>query len=400
MKMKAFRSLVVLTLCQMLVMVNVWAGDSKARSPITEFRLPDSLSSPYAIGVDGDSRVWFTEKIGRNLAMFDPQDERFEVYPLPDSWGKVGPSQFAITNAGDIWFTIRRWAEDIAQTNVLGKFSPSTMSFERFVISLDASPQEIVVDDNGILWLLAADTNKLFRVNPVDAKVISYEIPTANSNPQGLTIGLEGDVWFSEPNANQIGRFASRSGFFEEHEIPTAFSNPGDIAVDREGKIWFVERATNRLGVYYPDRNRFDEALVPTINALPHAIEADGLGRLWFLEYRGNKVGVFNPVMASFHEFDIPRYNSQPGELAIDAKNSLVWFTQSNSESSQLAMLSVNLAGLPSSGDAAVAKTEAAARVTSSQPAPWNSTLFIILAIIAAVVGTGIWVTVKPGEVG
>jgi hypothetical protein len=170
--------------------------------------------------------------------------------------------------------------------------------------------------------------------------------------------------------------------------------------VDREGKIWFVERATNRLGVFYPDRNRFDEALVPTVNALPHAIEADGLGRLWFLEYRGNKVGVFNPVMASFHEFDIPRYNSQPGELAIDAKNSLVWFTQSNSESSQLAMLSVNLAGLPSSGGAAVAKTEAAARVTSSRPAHWDSTLFIILAIIAAVIGTGIWVTVKPGEVG
>ena len=332
--------------------------------------------------------------------MFDPRDEQFAAYPLPESWGKVGPSQFAITDEGDIWFTIRRWAEDIAQTNILGKFSPSTTSYERYVLSLDASPQEIVVDDDGILWLLAADTNKLFRVNPANAKITGYEIPTANSNPQGLAVGLEGDVWFSEPNTNQIGRFASRSGFFEEYEIPTAFSNPGDIAVDPEGKIWFVERTTNRLGVFYPDRNRFDEALVPTVNALPHAIEADGLGRLWFLEYRGNKVGVFNPVMASFHEFDIPRFNSQPGELAIDAKNGLLWFTQSSAESSQLAMFSVKLAGLPSSGEPAAANIEAAARVSSSRTAPGNSMLFIVLMIIATLVGTGIWLTFRPGEVG
>jgi virginiamycin B lyase len=402
MEMARFRLLIALIICPILASGSVFAQDSDTSSPITEFGLPESLSAPYAIELDQNSRVWFTEKVGRNLAMFDPADKKFEVYPLPESWGKVGPSQFAITSGGDIWFTIRRWAEDDTQTNVLGRFSPSTGSFVRYVISLDASPQEIVVDDKDVLWLLAADKNQLFRVDPVDAKVTSYAIPTPNSNPQGLAIGLNGDVWFSEPNANQIGRFSTTGGFFDEYEIPTAFSNPGDIALDAEGKVWFVERASNRLGVLYPDLNRFDEALVPTVNALPHAIEVDSQNRLWFLEYRGNKVGAFNPVMATFHEFNIPSYNSFPGEMVYDPRTERLWFTESNAETSQLGMLSINLAGLPSAGDAATnglmeaaGETMSAATGTGSD----NSKLYIVLAVVAVLFGAGVWATHKPREV-
>jgi virginiamycin B lyase len=401
MEMAGFRSLIALIICPILAVGSVFAQDSDTPSPITEFALPESLSAPYAIELDQSSRVWFTEKVGRNLAMFDPVSEQFGVYPLPESWGKVGPSQLAITSGGDIWFTIRRWADDDTQTNVLGRFSPSTESFVRYVISLDASPQEIVADDKGVLWLLASDKNQLFRVDPVDAKVTGYEIPTPNANPQGLVIGHNGDVWFSEPNANQIGRFSTIDGLFDEYKIPTAFSNPGDIALDAEGKVWFVERASNRLGVLYPDLNRFDEALVPTVNALPHAIEVDSRNRLWFLEYRGNKVGVFNPIMATFHEFDIPSYNSFPGEMVYDPATERLWFTESNAETSQLGMLSIDLAGLPSASDPATnGLIEAAGEAGTA--ARWtefdHSTLYIVLGLAAVLLGTGVWATHKPRE--
>jgi virginiamycin B lyase len=394
-------NLIVLFVAQVLAASCVLAGEPS--SPITEFELPESLSSSYAIAVDDRSHVWFTEKVGRNLATFDSSNNQFKVYPLPDSWGNVGPSQLTITKAGDIWFTIRRWADDVTETNVLGKFSPSSGTFIRYVISLDASPQEIVADDNGILWLLAADTNKLFRVDPVDAKILSYEIPTPNGNPQGLATGINDDIWFSEPNVNQIARYSQRTGFFEEYEIPTAFSNPGDIAVDSEGKVWFVERASNRLGLLYPDLNRFDEALVPTVNALPHAIEVDAQGRVWFLEYRGNKVGVFNPVLASFHEFAIPKYNSLPGELVFDAGKDLLWFTESNAESNQLGMLSIASASLPPVAestpvDSPAAKVASNGVVAARRSGPDHTMLIIVLAMITVVVSAGIWVTVRPNE--
>ena len=380
------------------------ASEGGKVSPISEYELPASLSSSYAIEVDANSKVWFTEKIGRNLSVFDPANEQFVVYPLPDSWGNVGPSQLSATKDGDIWFTIRRWADDVTDTNILGKFTPSTEEFVRYEISLEASPQEIVADDSGMLWLLATETNKLFSVDPVDAKVTSYEIPTPNSNPQGLTTDQTGDVWFSEPNANQIGRFSPKDGLFQEFKIPTAFSNPGDLAVDAEGKVWFVERASNRIGVLYPDLSRFDEALVPTLNALPHAVEVDDDGRVWFLEYRGNKVGVFSPTQAEFVEFDIPRFNSLPGELVLDSKKELLWFTQSNAESNQLGMLSIKLAGLSpvpvGAADEGAEKSSTSENSGRGGRGEDHTMLIIVLAIVIGIMIAGIWLTIRPKKVG
>ena len=399
--MKMARISIAFFFVQLLLCSFISAQESDASSPISEYKLPDSLSASFAIEVDGKGRVWFTEKVGRNIAMFDPDSERFEVFPLPESWGRVGPSQFTVTDEGNIWFTIRRWADDVTETNVLGRFSPSTGEFVRYEISLDASPQEIVADDEGMLWLLAADTNQLFRVDPVNGKVLSYEIPTPDSNPQGLSLGLNGDIWFSEPNTHQIGRFSSREGFFEEYEIPTAFANPGDIAVDAQGKVWFVQRSSNRLGVLYPELGRFDEALVPTLDALPHAIELDSHGRVWFLEYRGNKVGVFNPTLARFEEFTIPRYNSFPGELAYDPKRGLLWFTESNAEITQLGVLSIDLANLPTdSTDLEIATAASATRIATDGVAVNYSTLSIALSLAAIIFAVGVWVTVRSREAG
>ncbi|MBT4161185.1 MAG: hypothetical protein HOC70_11510 [Gammaproteobacteria bacterium] len=397
--MGTFRFLIVLIAFQSLVPALVRAAGVEALSPITEYPLPESLSSPYAIELDASSRVWFTEKVGQHLAMFDPKDEQFRVHKLPESWGKVGPAQLAITDAGEIWFTIHRWAEDAAQTNVLGKFSPSTNSFTRYEISLDASPQEIVIGEQGMLWLVAADRNQLLKVDAGTGKVVSYQIPTPDSNPQGLTIDHKGDVWFSEPNVNKIGRFSPNDGYFKEFDIPTAFANPGSMAVDVEGKVWFVERSSNRLGVLYPDLNRFDEALIPTLNALPHAIDADGQGRLWFLEYRGNKVGVFDPQSATFNEFDIPRYNSFPGEMVIDHEQNLIWFTESNAESSQLGVLSIGLAGLPSKSGQMDDIAEATKTVSNGVA---NDYLVPVvgLVLLTILLGTGVWATTRSGEVG
>ncbi|MBQ62108.1 MAG: hypothetical protein CMQ19_08530 [Gammaproteobacteria bacterium] len=398
MEMARLTNLIAFIICQLLLCNLASAQGANESSPITEFELPESLSASFAIDMDRDGRIWFTEKVGRNLAMFDPDGEQFAVYPLPDSWGRVGPSQLTVTG-GDVWFTIRRWADDVTQTNVLGKFSTSTGAYVRYEISLDASPQEIVADDKGMLWLLAADSNQLFRVDPVNGKVLSYEIPTPNSNPQGLSVGLNGDIWFSEPNANQIGRFSS--GFFEEYKVPTAFSNPGDTAVDDQGNIWFAQRAANRLGVLYPELNRFDEALVPTIGALPHAIELDDDGRVWFLEYRGNKVGVFNPTLARFDEFEIPRYNTFPGEMVFDPKRGALWFTESNAEITQLGKLSINLANLPAISTVTKGgETRIATRTATGGAQVEYSTLYTALSLAALLFVAGVWVALRQREVG
>ena len=377
----------------LLMLVNDAVAVAAGTTPISEFDLPKEISAANSIGLDSSGNVWFAEKIGKNLTMFNRETKVFEVHPLPASWGDVGPSRISFSPQGDIWFSVRRWAESVEQTNILGKFSLADNSYYRYSLSARAVPEELIVDTDGIVWFLAPDENTLYRFNPEINKLKHYVIPTMNAYPRAISLDKKGNIWFAEANANQLGRFTPATAVFREYQIPTPFANPGEITIDGEGKIWFVELTANRIAVFYPDWERFDEALIPTARGMPNAIKADTNGNLWFLEYRGNKVGVFNPVEATFHEYDIPAFNSQPGALAIDHKRGVLWFTESNTEVKKLGQLSIKAAL------SAKDKTDNAAnKYPDALPAqPGMARPAYLLLLLFTLVVTGIWYLRKGG---
>jgi virginiamycin B lyase len=381
------------TFLVLLMLAGGAAVAATGTTPISEFDLPGEISAANSIGVDGAGNVWFAEKVGKNLTQFDPENQAFTVYPLPASWGNVGPSRIAFSPQGDIWFSIRRWAESDEEVNILGQFRLADHSYHRHELSSGVVPEELLVDADGVIWFLAPDENALYRFKPQTDELKQYVIPAMNAYPRGISLDKQGNIWFAEANANQLGRFSPATTEFNEYQIPTSFANPGEIAIDGDGRIWFVELTTNRIGVFYPDRERFDEALIPTSRGMPNAIEADKSGNLWFLEYRGNKVGVFNPVEATFHEFDIPSFNSQPGALAIDHENGMLWFTESSTEARKLGRLSIQSA-LSAKGETGEAASSYSAGVPAqpgmSRPA-YLLPLFVVLAI------TGLWYMKKGG---
>ena len=357
---------------------------------IEEFVLPEGISAPFSIAVDLAGKVWFTEKVGKALTVFDPETKRFETHPLPPDWGNVGPARIALDPGGRIWFTVHRWAEAVADTNVLGEFAPAEGSFTKHVLDARPAsgemrlvgppivPEDLLVDRRGIVWFLAPDENKIYRFDPAAADLTGYLIPTRNSYPRGLTIDGNGVIWFVEANVNKIGKFNPESASFREYAIPTPFSAPAKSFADGQGRIWFVEMSSNRLGVFYPDMERFDEALVPTPRSLPNAIAADGQGNIWFLEYRGNKVGLFDPIEATFREFAIPTYGSEPGDLAIDRERGRLWFSEASTEARRLGMLSI------ASALAAVEKANAAEETAAQDgtAAILSGTVIVIGSII------------------
>jgi streptogramin lyase len=379
--------------CVMLLAFFSEAAVASAPTPISEFDLPREISAANSIGVDRSGNVWFTEKIGKNLTMFDPVTKAFTVYPLPASWGDVGPSRISFSPQGDIWFSIRRWAESVEPTNILGKFSLADNSYHRYSLSARAVPEELLVDTDGIVWFLAPDENALYRFNPETNQLKHYVIPTMNAYPRAISLDKKGDIWFAEANTNQLGRFTPATAEFHEYQIPTPFANPGEITIDEQGRVWFVELTANRIGVFYPDWERFDEALIPTARGMPNAIKADANGNLWFLEYRGNKVGVFNPVAATFHEYDIPAFNSQPGALAIDHERGILWFTESNTEVKKLGRLSIKAALL-----AADKTGKAVNKTPEGSPAQPGMTgpAYLLLLLVALAI-TGVWYMRRGG---
>lgn len=358
-----------------------------SESLIKEVALPEGLSSAQTIAIDQSGYIWFTEKIGKKLTRLDPEKKEFTSFPLPASWGEVGFATFVLGQNDEIWFTVRRWAQNAQEQYVLGKYTPSDGFFTKFNLSIDAVPEELLVDDAGVIWFVASNKNRLYRVDPENFSFKGYPIPTPNGFPRSLAVDAEGFIWFVEPNANKIGKFDPGKELFYEYDIPTPFANPGKIAIDRNGKVWFVQLNTNRIGAFYPDLERFDEALIPTRRSSPNAIAADANGNIWFLEYRGNKVGVFLPESALFKEYEIPTFSSLPGDMVIDHKRSMLWFTEGNTEAKRLGVLSIADALAQTGKEDSIAQN-ASSRDSTPQAASSGSAArwllyFLILAVIA-----------------
>ncbi|MEO5348776.1 MAG: hypothetical protein H7836_03925 [Magnetococcus sp. YQC-3] len=313
----------------------VWAEGGR----IVEYPMPEGVSAPQSMVLDKAGALWFTEKVGKTLVRFNPEERRFTVYPLPGEWGDIGPSRLALSPQGALWFTVRRWVESDSRINLLGRFIPDREQFSLHPLPDGMDPEDLVVDGQGRVWFTHTEANRLQRFDPLDASLKGYAMPTADAYPRGMAVDKDGGIWFAEANVNRIGYFNPAREQFQEHELPTPFANPGMVTVDREGRIWFVEMTANKLGLFYPDLQRFDEVQIPTHRGMPNAVETDSEGHVWVLEYHGNRVGRFSPHEASFQEYEIPTHGSLPGALVVDSARGRVWLTESSTEAKKLAMI-------------------------------------------------------------
>ena len=349
-------------------------------TPIKEVALPEGLSSAKSMAIDQTGRVWFTEKVGKKLSVYDPEKKEFATYSLPSSWGNTGFSNMTLGPDGEIWFTVTRWVEGVKQPDLLGRFTPADGYFTKYLLPHNSIPEELIVDAKGTIWFLASNKNNLYRVDPKTFALKGYPIPTANGNPKSLAADQKGHIWFVESSANKLGEFIPEQEVFYEHELLTQFANPGRISIDKQGRIWFVEMTANRLGMFSPELKRFNEALIPTPSSSPVALVSDDNGNVWFLEYKGNKVGVFNPEKATFHEYDIPSFGSLPADMVIDRKRSLLWFTQSATEAKRLGMISINET-LAESNKLGNAQTPSVEKTSYVSMFKWIASLIAVIGI-------------------
>lgn len=366
-----------------------------ASGPIKEIALPDGLDSAQSITMDAAGRVWFTEKVGKKLAMYDPDKKEFASHSLPVSWGSVGFSNITSSPDGEIWFTVTRWAEGAKDPYLLGRFTPTDGYFTKYALPGKPIPLDLAIDTEGLIWFLASNKNFLYRIDPTTFALKGYPLPASSSFPKNLAAAPDGHIWLSLPSSNKLCEFNPDEKTFREHEVPTAFANPGKISIGKDGKIWFVEVTANRIGAFSPDQNRFDEIIVPSPNSSPVTLTSDGKGNIWFLEYKGNKVGAFNPETADIREFDIPTYSSLPAEMVMDSKRGVIWFTQSATESKKLGMLSINEALSSPRQDNVPRSTSDEINARESKT-NWPT----ILAVIACITVLGGWLLKRQRKHG
>lgn len=252
---------------------------------------------PFRLAEDDRGRIWFTELLGNNLAVFDPRTQQFSEFSIPTD--NSGPADLFIDSANRIWFT-----ESTARA--IGVFDPSNSTFREFRFNSLFAPVGISMDPTGQMWIADHGLNQIGQFNPATRQLITF--PT--SNP-----------------ANEI--FSS--------------SLPNDISIDRSGQVWFTEHVGNRIGKIDPVHHTLTEYQIPTgpisttlwLTTLPN-------GKICFAEYSSNKIGILDPtvpipfaITLNQKDTKVRQGSATPLQLTVNGQvNSLQLFVVSTSNNS------------------------------------------------------------------
>lgn len=338
---------------------------------IAEFATPSPSSSPQGIDVAVDGSVWYAETTAGKLAVRHPDGTSSE-FPVSN-----GGQPFIVKAAADgIWFT------DSAR-HAIGHLDPRNGKIDEYTIPSGASPFFIQIGADGNKWF--TETAGVGRLSPQGAITEwTFTLEHPDDNMEQLSLAPWGNVWFVERNfdgvgaagTNKVRRLNPRTNVVSTYAVPTLGGTPSGVVANADGTVWVSEYYANALALLdplvaphsdetvAPDTRKatgqsapstrtvsaralstqaaaspvvhtvqpvvtrgWIEFPLPTANAEAEDMRVDVFGNVWFEEDAGF-LGRLDPYAARFTEYAIPSANSGYYNIAMDARNGRLWFTE------------------------------------------------------------------------
>jgi streptogramin lyase len=317
------------------------------QSPATtlqEFELPVAGSYPAQIAVDGQGRVWVSERDGNRIGCFDPASQTWQEYDIPTANSQ--PWGLALDTGGNVWFA-ETAADQIGRLEVAsGTITEYTIPCFRLYLPFigrqsstasslllpsaaqspicHSQPWGLALGPGGAVWFTQKAANRIGKLAPSSGEFTAYPLPTPGSQPTGIDVrGTY--VWFTESAADKLGRLDSTSGDITEKSRP-AGSHPQDIALTTAGKPWFTEPGANRIVLFDPSTLGWVlEVEAATADSEPYNLAIEDDVAIWFTERAGNKLGRFSGRIPPY-EYSLPTPNRLPTGITIDG-DGCAWYT-------------------------------------------------------------------------
>ena len=260
---------------------SVWRFNTVTKE-YRQFELPASGNPlPQILQVHGTDII-LNDLLGNNLVVLDASDiESGLVYnSIPSNVTDAVTAGFDVAEDGTIWYTT--WVADGAgilvniHPDLIKAISPIPPRIEPLPVGL-RTPNGLVVDDTGTLWLADTSSSYFFSFDPASGQFTHYMTSPPDSLSYGNITGMvqmpvsrpywmattdDGRIVFNEQTANRIAVFDDDSQRLVEYSIPSRnpfWSDCGGIpscgiaqalAFDVSGTdIWFTEWVENHIGV-------------------------------------------------------------------------------------------------------------------------------------------------------
>ncbi len=271
--------------------LSLLGSPSQTDTPVKEYNLSHG-SDPAAIVSGPTYSFWFTEYGSGKIAEFFPQNNSLRPYSVPKyTANQPTPFALALDHQGRIWFS-----DDNQST--IWMFNPSNQTFVPHPTKTPKSePYSIVVDAQDNVWFTENSANKLGVLSaPRYTIMTEYSLPTPDSGPAGLTLQpSSSNIWLTEdysPSGDKIARFNTTTHSFQEYPPSFTVSSPVGITFDKTGNIWITEHYGSSIDEFFPSNQtyrKFLTSLPSTASSqtysAPSTIVADSQGRLWFEEH-------------------------------------------------------------------------------------------------------------------
>ena len=245
--------------------------------PIREWTVPWAQTRPRDPYVDQRYRVWFVGQQGDYVGQLDTKTEKFHKYPLDPG---TGPHNLIVDDEGFVWYAGNRTAH-------IGKLDPETGDITKYAMpnSDAADPHTLVFGKPGKIWFTVQHGNFIGQLNMKTGSVLLTPLLTQNARPYGIVVDDAFVPWFTEFGTNKLGTLDAVSKTVREISLHRDAARPRRLALTSDGNVWYVDYAEGYLGRFNRTTTKVKEWPAPSgQESGPYGMTVDDRDRVWFVE--------------------------------------------------------------------------------------------------------------------
>jgi len=212
---------------------------------ITTITLPKvapviDISRTTSIQADFEGNIWIIINNKDKILKYLPDSNTFEEIQLQK---RSLPFALAMDNEGKIWFT---------ETNPgkIGFINPENNKITKFSDDIPLrGPEALIFDKEGNLWIAEHTGVGIVKFNPILETFDRIPVPDPEALPFGMAFDRYDNLWFAQHTVDKIAAYDPHNNNLIEVPVPTNSSFVQFMTSDDKDNVWFVEQQGNKLGM-------------------------------------------------------------------------------------------------------------------------------------------------------
>lgn len=220
------------------------------------------MSSPVHLAVGPDNTIWVTDRVLKQLYVFD-QDGKFlrTFHPNGDESYVWSPLALTFDKAGNLYVTDVGNSEkhQVLVFGTDGKVKAQWGSSQQVVMATDAPgkfyfPNGIAVSDSPTSPIVFVADGDNRRVQEFEPNGTFIRIINTSGTPRGLAVDKKGRLFVVDALAHRVDIYDPKGDmlttFGENGSGPGQFSFPNDITFDARGRAFVTDRNNDQVQVW------------------------------------------------------------------------------------------------------------------------------------------------------